>query len=181
MGKKEAAPKDMFMQFASLVPTLDAANTSTTVELELPTGMSVRGGLIWLIHQVEVDYSALDHIIRSTTADLFGMLMVALSTKKALGNVPNIAADGTIIRDSVSYVASFEAADTTHHVLVRDHVKRYHFLPPIPIASPRLTAYIKTAAAEVELQGLTVPIRVGFTTAPLDSKTYTEIIETWGW
>jgi len=55
------------------------------------------------------------------------------------------------------------------------------YLPPIPLATPILSVY---AASDVDIASLRealIPMRLGFTTAPLDAAAYTEIAEAWGW
>lgn len=170
MARKEGKPNDMFMNFTDVSVTTDASNSTTLVEGKVNTGLSIRGALIWLVHMIEC-YMPIKELIGTTA---HGML-VALSTRQGLVTMPNIGDDGVLSKFYQVYKLSTQGATELHSPLVNS------YLPPIPLATPILSVY---AASDVDIASLRealIPMRLGFTTAPLDAAAYTEIAEAWGW
>jgi len=154
----------MYMNFKAIEVSLNGSDTTTVVEEQVPTGLSVRGLLIWQIHQVEwfSDQSEADCEIRA-----------ALSARTGLVGVPLLGDDG---------VYAWWARQTKlvtegiHESLMPFHQP---FLPPVPLAAPAISLYARTLADVAALQGTIVRVRIGYTTAPLDANAYLEIAETW--
>lgn len=168
MGKTKDLPADMFMQFKDITVLLNGANTSTLEEQEIDTGLSIRGRLVWLIHLIEVSIP-----LWSFTAPL--VLDVGASTRVGLAAMPPLGDPGVLFR------ASLSAHVATEGGMVHTSPMQLRYLPPFPLAAPKLSVYAQSDADEAAFQGKPVSVRLGFTTAPLDAAMYTEIAETWGW
>lgn len=163
MPQKKGTVKDAFLQFAVVKVTTDAANSTVLVQATLETGLSIRGGLAWLIHLLEwfLPHQA------ATLADMSGVLC----TVKGLTALPALGDKGVLSRaDWVSNSAS---------EMWQPH--RQSFLPPVPIASPSLTLYAKSTADVAGLRGKEAHCRIGYTCITLDAALYQEIAEVWGW
>lgn len=166
MGKVQVAPKDAFMNFKGVKVSLDAADSSALVEARLETGLSIRGGLAWLIHKIEVYMKA---------ADADYTLRVALSTRQGLTGIPLLNDDGT-----VCYFEERGMLVTEGFPIIQRPLQA-GYLPPVPLASAMLSLYAKTAADVATLRAKEIELRIGYTTTPLDAALYTELHETWGW
>lgn len=163
-----AAPKDLYLQFADVSVDLDASDSSTLVNEKVDTGLSIRGQLIWLIHQIEILFST-DEAQASVTQQL------AICTRSGLTALPNLGDAGVLCKAEKQFLFATSGLALEYSPL------SLKYLPPIPIAAPSLYVYAKTNTDSSFLRGDTIETRFGFTTAPLDSKAYTEIAETWGW
>lgn len=167
MGKEKA--RDLFMQFAAVRVLLDGADSSTLVEGKVPTGLSVRGGLIWLIHQVE--WMLPNHLLTQASVEL----EAAVCTVAGLAAMPQIHEKGVVAVDIEGCLLLTEGMTYFRHP-VKDG-----FLPPVPLAAPNLSIYAKSGVDDANVRGEAVIARVGFTTAPLTNDVYAEIAETWGY
>lgn len=164
----KADPSDLYMNFADISVDLDAANSASLVEGQFKTGLSVRGQLAWIVHSIEVYFA--DAAVATSIQEL------AVCTVGELATMPDLGDKGVIhkCRERLLYAgAAFAAA------VYRPYGKE--FLPPVPLASPNLSVYAKTAADDANLRGETIEVRLGFTTVPMDSKLVLEIAETWGY
>lgn len=173
MGK-QAAPADLFMNFMTADLDVVGNPPDTLRSVEIPTGLSVRGGFIMLIHMVAFKLMGI--------LDTGDRMQVALSTREGVLVPPQLDDDGCIAR--ICRVSQSTAVGTVDAIEEGELVNR--FLPPIPLAAPRLFlseihgpdgSLVQSTPAD-ERQ---VRVRIGFTTAPLTSAVYTEIAETWGW
>jgi hypothetical protein len=162
------SPTDIFMQFAAWKMTWPGTSTDLT-EVKKQTGLSVRGGLMWLIHLVELTGFIKPPVVTDV------MVTAALSTIAGAAAAPTPADKG--------YVAGFTSVSTflTSGMMQSLYPWVQHFLPPVPIAAPSLSAYIHSSADNSSLDGKDVHIRAGYTTTPLDAKAYAEIAETWSY
>jgi len=165
---KAAKAADQFMNFAGVESRTDAVDSTVAEETELRTGLSVRGKLIWLIHQVEWWPTVLTGNIDN--------IRMAISTRKGLGIVPALTDDGTVCIMENRMVGAAAAG-----LAEDDSPKKLTFLPPVPIASPTLSVYIASTQNHADAVDKLCAMRIGFTTSELDSAAYTEIVETWGW
>lgn len=163
MASKKDAPKDIFMQFKGIA---DTAEGTTFTAAEFPTGLSIRGALLWLMHVVEFFLPQDSHSV------INGSYELALSTKKGLTAVPNPLDDGVVAYHTS---AIKEATNGGAYIPL---VERHDFLPPVPLAAPIL--YLYGDGTNAAYTG-GIGVRVGFTTEELDAATYTEVAETWGW
>lgn len=165
-----AKAKDLYMNFANVLLSYDASNSATLVSAKVDTGLSIRGGLVWLIHFIDF-WFANDPSAGHVTQQM------ALSTVNGLAAMPEITDKGLIERvDLQSFY--YTAAGFQYGVGAR---KKENHLPPIPMASPQVVLYAKTAADITTIRGDAIKCRIGFTTAELDAAMYTEIAEVWGW
>ncbi len=162
-----AAPKDLYMNFKEITVVTDAANSVTLVEASVDTGLSIRGGFMWLIHLVEMEF---DMPFIGTTHSLYA----ALSVLKGRAVLPTYGQNGLITR----YVRTFEAL-TSGFTNVQEP-NRFSFLPPIPVAAPNLSLYAKSSLDHATLRGKDIHCRIGYTTTKLDSAAFLEIAEAWG-
>jgi len=169
---KGNVPKDIFMQFAALRVALDGVATQTLKEAKLNTGLSIRGGLIWLIHRIEF---IADGIL--TAAGVSGRLWEALSTLPNQALLPELDDKGCLAQ----MVRIAEAAAASDGIGSSIMPKVFHFLPPIPLAAPSLSFYAKTGLHIASMVDEVQTCRIGFTTAPLDQGLYAEIAEVWGY
>lgn len=167
MPRKNEAPADMFMNFAGVASRSHPTSGDTLQETVFQTGLSVRGQLIWLIHLVEF-YTAL------LTANNSGW-DVALSTRQGLPTMPQLNDHGLIARIRYRYGGAIAAG-----MFVQPDPQRQSFLPPLPISAAALSVYIQGFADHADSDDQDMPLRIGFTTAPVDAGTYVEIAELWG-
>lgn len=163
---KQNNPTDVFMQFAALAGVWPAVTTVLT-EVALKTGLSIRGGLMWLIHRIEF----LTELPRTSDSEV----AVSLSVRDGLVALPQLDDPGCLAELSVSqyYVTS------GGNILQLPFAQ--HFLPPIPLAAPNLSLYFMSSPDQPTLDGTKIRCRVGYTTSPLDAKSYAEIAETWAY
>lgn len=162
MAKK---PTDIFLQFAAWTLTWPAVST-TLVEEPKNTGLSVRGGLMWLVHLVEL-LGAFSSGATNVT------IRAALSIIKGATIMPRPADKG--------YVAGFSSLSrfTTSGMYEQPLPAVLSYLPPVPIAAPNLSGYIVSDTDVPGLDAKELFMRIGYTTEPLDAKGYAEIAETW--
>lgn len=167
-----AKTTDLYMQFKDVSVALDAANPNDIVEGEVKTGMSIRGGLVWLIHGIEFFFPQEQNALAAHS-----ILVMALSTAKGKAVMPTLAEHGTIAKARRSYAIATTGIGITHAPFTMN------FLPPIPLASPSIFVYAKEASGtnHAELRGEVVEARLLFTTVPMEAALYTEIAETWGY
>lgn len=156
------------MNFADLSVTLDAANSTTLVEGQFKTGLSVRGQQAWILHSAEVFFA--------DTGAANNIQEIALCTVGELSTMPDLGDKGVILkmRERLLYAGAAFAQN-----MLRPMEK--NFLPPVPIASPNLSIYAKTGTDEAVLRSEEIQVRLGFTTVPMDAKMVLEIAETWGY
>lgn len=160
-------PADVFMQFADLVGVWPG-NTTAVSEVKMQTGLSVRGGLMWLIHKVS--------LLMRGHAIGYSQFSAALTTVPELGAVPFYGDKGTI-EAWLSALAGAPSAGLAQDPFPRSS----HFLPPLPLAAPSLSFYFATADDDSYLDTSQIGVRIGYTTAPLDAKSYAEIAEAWAY
>lgn len=160
--------KDLYMNFMSIDVDLDAADSTTVVEQQVNTGLSVRGGLAWLIHLVEIYFT--DASVHQN------YLLAALSTRHGETEVPTIFDGGCIAaarRDSFTAGSAYWTFDY--------QPKQINYLPAIPIAAQSISLYAASETNSATYQGETIEVRIGYTTVELDAKMYLEIAEAWGY
>jgi hypothetical protein len=167
----KATSRDLYMQFDGAMVTSDGADATTLVSTTIETGLSIRGMLVFLVHQIEVIWQAPQWV-----SPLAGEPRFALSTVEGLAAMPALNDKGTIAKFHwENYLNTSGAAGGIESHKVR------HFLPPVPIAAPSITAYLKFENDAAGWQSSPFEFRICFTTAPIDAGMYTEIAETWGW
>jgi hypothetical protein len=163
MAKKQVNT-DVFLQFAVLEGVWPGVSTDLS-EVTMKTGLSIRGGLAWLIHLIEV------WVNQQNTTNI--AVEVALSTIAGLTAMPTPGDKGTVgffstHRHLATQGASLKVSPTRHS-----------FLPPVCLASPDLSLYWQASADDATLDGGDVFCRIGFTTTPMEKDLYAEIAETW--
>lgn len=172
MAKKDDTADDLFMQFKPLPGISNATDSETVSERSYTTGLSVRAPLLWLIHKVEIDFDLATMMVVPDEH----VTQVALSTISGLTVFPRIGDHGVIaIVDVV--VGHGAAGNEGGFVLKSPEVE--DFLPPIPLASPNLSVYCRSAPDISTLRGIRHDVRIGFTTAPIEKDAYAEIAEVW--
>lgn len=156
------------MQFAAQEIATDAADANALQEVVIPTGLTISGDFAWLIHSFEFEL-----------AEFFGVVVadarvrLGLSVQQGLAAMPEIVDAGcihqfdtNIIRDGVGpefMVNPFEKV----------------WLPPVIIAAPRISLYLEVIPDAAEWRALTSRMRLGYTTIPIDTKAYYELLQTW--
>lgn len=165
---KKGSTTDLFMNWMDVSVTSDAANSSTLVEGQVKTGLSVRGQMAYEIHKVEF-YPADTSVANSIQT-------ICICTEADLATMPNLGDKGVIckMRERLMYAGAAFA-----HGLLRPIVWKSE--PATPLAAPNISIYYQTAADEAALRSQTIEARIGFTTIPLDSQVLMEIAETWGY
>lgn len=166
MSKSQANPTDVFMQFAAIGGVWPGVTTVLT-EVALKTGLSIRGGLMWLLHQIE--------FATSQPAANASIMSMALSVRDGLVTMPTIEDPGCLAELTMMRLVTTTGATTWAF----PHVQ--HFLPPIPLAAPNLSLYFRTTTDDSGLDTNRASVRLGYTTTPLDAKAYAEIAETWAY
>lgn len=161
---KSDRPKDLFMNFATVEATWPAVTTVLT-EQRHGTGLTIRGGDMWIIHMIEF------HMVIPFVSASIAKLV--LSTVKGAATIPNAGDKGFIAGASLEYFLNTNGGG----ILKQPDVQ--HLLPPMPLASPNVSLYIVSEADDAALDGQTVYARIGYTTVPMDPKAYLEIAETW--
>lgn len=153
------APTDLYMQWCAL----EVANSVITVqEAYFNTGLSIRGGLMWLIHLVEFYHHGLMGAAQEGEE-------MGVSALRGLGQViPKPVDKGCIAYSHLEACLAggiFKAPDV------------HHYLPPLPFAAPNVSLYAQhDSGAEHRMF-----VRIGFTTTPLGAKEYAELAETWAY
>lgn len=165
MSRKSVA-QDLFMQWYPIEITLDAADSSSLEINTFTTGLSIRGEYAWLIHCVEVNF---DSAYWMTTLN---KISASLATKPDYAAVPGSQEQGVIFAAAVH----FNILTSGGGIHFEPYV--WHSLPPTIIAAPRLTLYAASAVDLAGLRGTAVVGRLGYTTVPIEDKTYLEIAET---
>jgi hypothetical protein len=167
MGKTNVTPKDLFIQYKDISVLTDGADSTTLVSADFDTGLSLRGGIAWLIHMIACQAEVLN-----VTAE---GVRIALSTLKGKTAMPRLHDKGCI--DVFSWVAEF----LTSGMFALDAVSRHSMMPPLPLAAPNISLYVQTPTDVAAARGTFVDIRIGYTTMPLDAPIFQEIAEVWGW
>ena len=170
MAKKETS-KDLFMQFASIAGVLGAADSSVLQAFQLPTGLSVRGGLLWLVHAVQFF-----HPMHKSLAVGAQGIRLSLSTHVNEATLPGLEDPG-VIAVCLPFLQQITAENAYGY---SGPGEDQHYLPPVPLAAPVLTLYAESNADEMNLWSAPVGVRIGYTTSPLDEASYAEIAEVWG-
>lgn len=163
---QNTTPSDLYMNFLDASVTL-GADSSVLAQSEVSTGLSIRGQLAFLIHLVQFQPVAIG---QGVTADL----ACCVSTRADLTTMPDLGANGTIDKWFM---------DLDHAALGTDRMIgpwNHNFLPPIPVAAPKIVTYAKASVNNAVFQNKKINVRIGYTTVKIDSKLYTELAETWG-
>lgn len=160
-------PQDMYMNFLDASGTHDSANSSTVTSTEVATGLSIRGNLAFLIHLIEI-------LFYDTASLAEEAQNIGISTRAGLSSVPELGDQGCIFADK--FVKEFNTSGTSYNV----GLKQVRYLPPVPLAAPKIVTYVATDADEVNIRSQKIHVRIGYTTEKIDSKMYTELAETWG-
>jgi hypothetical protein len=161
--------KDLYMQFASWAGDFDTSDATTLVASELNTGLSIRGGLVWLIHLIEWE------VFQAWVAATHERVFAALSTVPGLAAIPEFDDAGCISRYvSDSYLNANGAAVFFQPIA-------FHYLPPIPLAAPLLTMYFQAETNSDLFDGEKCRCRIGYTTKPIDEGLYAEVAEVWSY
>lgn len=158
---------DVFMQFRTIAHTHHANNHTTLTESYIETGLEIRGGLGWVIHQVEVEYAKAP---RTTS----GFAKFAISTRRNQAALPNFGERGCLTRfaKGAGFATSGLAFDDLNH--------KVGFRPPVILAARYMASYFQEDVDDAQLDGQTSYIRIGYTTLKLTPADYIEIAETWG-
>jgi len=167
-----ASANDLYVNFKDLSVTLDASDPNTLVSEDHATGLSIRGGLAYLIHKLEVFFPDEQGRLAAHSG-----LEVGLSTRKGLVALPALGDPGTIAKCQryFSVATSGMAYDA--------QPKLVSYLPPIPFAFPNITLYAQELSGtnHASLRGTDVQVRMHFTTEKMSNALLQEISEVWGW
>jgi len=151
------------------IPAQEGLTAATLHSQSLNTGLSLRGELIWLIHQVEFfvyPYPSLSNTQWN--------LQVCLSTQSGLSSFPDADQRGVI----ASHYYTHLYPSSGNQWWVDEDPFIHSYLPPIPLASSMVIMYVYS---NMTVASTNVWTRIGYTTVPLTSATYLEIAEAWGW
>jgi hypothetical protein len=166
MAKRKAMQQDLFMQWRTFKLSTDATDSSDVATDQMATGLSIRGDYAWIIHRVEMAWNSW----RLSAADNF--FACGLTTESGRTSTPDVADKGCIATLSFTWKVGAAAEAIMQEPLV------WGCLPPMIIASPNIHLYCQTGADEAALRSKSATIRIGYTTVPIDQKTYLEIAET---
>ena len=177
--RSNVSPTDILMQFFSLPLDVTALISTTLFTSEYNTGLSIRGNYFWYIHLVEFHF--LLKALLKPAAAYEGALSCAISARSGLTVMPQPEDPGV-----VAYQRLLIDGDSGGYAPVfAELTKRQSFLPPVPLAHPKLNVYMQMAlgsgTAPTWTAGRKLTARIGFTTAPLTAQMYEEIAETWGY
>lgn len=167
MARKNVIQQDLFMQWYPIKSAFDGSASTTLVESEFSTGLSIRGQYAWLIHRVEVYCPSLHQLKEAATAQ------VALSTVQGEATFPQVNEKGVICMLGMTLFNEGAAGQS-----FAQQPWIWTSMPPTIIASPKLSFYCNTETASASLQGDEIIGRIGYTTVPIDQKMYLEIAET---
>lgn len=162
MGKEK--PQDLFMQFAAYSVVAHITDPQQLVSADFPTGLSIRGEFIWLMHLIEFSNW-------NPSIDNWGAMV--LCAVPGLVALPDLNDRGVIARD-VRY-----AHLNTNGGWANANPSRHSYLPPIPFASPNITLYAQMQVDEEGQQAVTLECRIGYTTLPVSKDVYLELAEVW--
>lgn len=173
MAKKdEAAMQDVFMQFQPLAIRVDTFDAGNLVEVQIPTGLSVRAPRMWRIHKIEIDWPISDMMLIENEHAL------QLTISARIGQTPRPQLNEAGVLKEYTFAVGHGAAGTEGGFVINSQ-EGTDFLPPIPFASPWLALYCRGTPDVSTLRGLWIRGRIGFTTQELDSKSYAELAEVW--
>lgn len=167
MAKKGEEWSDEYAQFKDLVVTLDGSNSTTLVEVQHDTNLSVRGGFIWEMH-------ALEYIIEGISLGAVMRTQWALSTQKGKAAIPELGDTGLYARGEYVQIM------TTSGAIASIWPQWFVWAPAIPCASPNLSMYAKTSVDAAAVRGTKIRARLHYTTKKTDANVYTELAELWG-
>jgi hypothetical protein len=161
--------KDLYMNFRTIATATDGTATNL-VEQKMNTGLSVRGRLIWLIHQLEL------HFVMAPAHAVDQAVRIALCTVEGLAAMPNLQDKGVI-----AVMAQMIHLNTNGEASwLMPWVQKW--LPPVPIAAPNISLYVQADFNNAGVQNKPIKARLGFTTLSAEEPgVYTEIAETWGY
>lgn len=165
-AKAELGTSDVFMNFAMIRATINAANSSTLAKGSVQTGLSVRGNLAWLIHRLE--------LIIPTQNDGYNWVDAVLSANPGHSTLPSLDDDGVIAHMREGFNIKTSGASPI------DFPKKDTFMPPVIYAKKTMNLYVKSNTDYAGYRNKDVLIRIGYTTIPVEEGTYTEVAETWG-
>lgn len=165
---RKISPKDLYMNFKS-IPGLSGAVATDLKEYNVDTGVTIRGHIIWLVHMVQF------YIDFDTTSGVTNKIKYALSTLTKLTVMPELTDKGCIAK------GQSHLWHITEGGFSRDIPKTQIFLPPIPVASPKLALYVQASVDNAEVRSKNCDVRMGYTTAAAEEGAYTEVVEAWGW
>lgn len=158
---------DVFTQFRTIKHVHHASDHTVLTEHYIETGLETRGGLGWVIHNIEIELG--DRPIAVANMARFG-----ISTRRGLAALPTLGDKGCVMR------AGLFMAFTTSGAALFPNVLEKPFRPPILIASRYLVSYFQLASDDSQLDGDTSYVRFSYTTRKLTPSDYIEIAETWG-
>ncbi|TET55250.1 MAG: hypothetical protein E3J64_00565 [Anaerolineales bacterium] len=163
-----AKPQDIYMQFADVSVAYHATDVTNVVEGFRNTGLSIRGGLVWLIHMIEILFIGIYYHGNTDQKE-----SIALSTVTGLTSMPLLGRKGTLCK------AELDHGLTTSGAASGEGPKILRYLPPIPFAAPSVRIYGACLNNQVPMQGKTIEARIGYTTEAIDKATYAELAEVW--
>ncbi len=169
--------KDMFANFFPIEPSVYPVADSTLVSQNFDTGLSIRGGLVWLIHKIEWQIQWKLAADAETIAGAY--CQCGISTKKGLTTQLFLADEGLLDLQELASMAQAVTAAGLQWQFIKDRDSE-GFLPPIPLAAPNLTFYAMSSDVSA-LLFTWASARILYTTMPVDEATYTEIAEVWQW
>lgn len=158
-------PTDVFMQFTGIDGATHLTDATELMEFILQTGLSVRGQFAWLVHLVEVICKL--PVYHAQYIDW------CLSTVQGQAVMPELNDHGCIAKGRM------ELHMITSGSVIVPQPQRLQFLPPIPVASSRISLYVYASIDDASIRGKPVILRLGYTTIALEPKVYLEIAETW--
>jgi hypothetical protein len=154
------------MNFADARGSFGADPSVLSPELVISTGMGARSRFAWVIHSFEFQLKNENAMTVPNT------LMLALSTAQGLAEVPEFGEGNCILRDDWTI-----AGATSGFTTVTQRQKTKQMLPPVIVASARVSIYFRTDAGCAGWANDDINFRIGYTTVETDSQTWLEIAE----
>lgn len=166
---RRTQPSDLYAQVFDMRVVVNTENSTALNEAPHSTGLSVRGNHAWLIHSINLwthspVFLPAAHAVYATVCTVKGMAQIP--TPGDPGVVHYFAAGLQYVTEGMTYWKE---------------PMEDRFLPPIPLAAPNISLYVKTSLDTVSLRGIPIIARLHFTTVPMTPEIWTEIAETWAY
>ena len=165
---KSADYPDVFMQFRTIAFQHHASDHTNLIEAYIETGLEIRGGLGWIVHELDLFQASMHGTVVS-------IWRWAVSTRRGQAVIPQMGDRGCLKRFDTggrTSAGGFFNIESLH--------QHKTWRPPILLASRYLALYMEMTADDPVLDGTTSYLRVGYTTLSLTPADYIEIAETWG-
>jgi len=155
-----AGLKDLYVNYC-VIKSTTGADARTLSEGVKGTDAGFASKIAWEIHKVE--------FYRPNFAAAGGIYEMLVSTEGGAVAMPTLQDKGVIAHDKMISVVNGVLYEPRAH----------SSLPPVIIASPELSLYVKNSTDDVNFRSVDFLARIHYTTTTLATNTYAELFQTW--